>query len=55
MGASEHGVVAPEGPARAGPYIASFDLGTTTFRCFIYNSKARICGSAEAKVSNYFL
>lgn len=31
-------------------YIAALDIGTTSLRCFIYDSNVRICGVASEKV-----
>lgn len=31
-------------------YIAALDVGTTTIRCFIYDSKVNIIGSATDQV-----
>lgn len=54
MGASEQSNQTPDpSPSREAQYIASLDLGTTTLRCFIYNSQARVCGRAEEKASGF--
>lgn len=54
MGASEQSNQTPDpSPSRDAQYIASLDVGTTTLRCFIYNSQARLCGRAEEKASGF--
>lgn len=54
MGASEQSNQTPDpSPNQEAQYIASIDVGTTTLRCFIYNSQARLCGRAEEKASGY--
>lgn len=53
MGASEQSNQTPDpSPSQEAQYIASLDVGTTTLRCFIYNSQARVCGRAEEKASS---
>lgn len=35
-------------------YIAALDIGTTSVRCFVYNSNVQICGVASEKVWNHW-
>ncbi|XP_069166062.1 glycerol kinase 5 isoform X2 [Procambarus clarkii] len=52
MGASELSNQTPDpSPGQEARYIASLDLGTTTLRCFIYDTNAHVCGKAEEKVT----
>ncbi|XP_069946675.1 glycerol kinase 5 isoform X1 [Cherax quadricarinatus] len=52
MGASELSNQTPDpSPGHEACYIASLDLGTTTLRCFIYDTNVRVLGKAEEKVT----
>lgn len=36
-------------------YIAAVDIGTTSLRCYIFNSKAEIIGRASTQVNLNFI